>query len=141
MVTLALKGVREMVGKKCRGAGRVGGSSCEVRALNRKEDRELKKTEKPIDATPASDTAVFACGFIPVCLYIRFWESFFGLSSVFVRHKEEGEGSLHGTSFPSDWNQIDWPYQFTLQEEVPGLHGDNTISGSCEFTKTALRRL
>lgn len=59
--------------------------------MNRKEGRTKNK---PIDA---ADTAVFACGFIPVCLYIRFWESFFGLSSVFVQHKVEGLG---GHQFP-----------------------------------------
>lgn len=42
--------------------------------------------------------------------------------------RRRGEGSLHGTSFPSDWNQIDQPYQFTLQEQVPGLRGDHTRS-------------
>lgn len=42
--------------------------------------------------------------------------------------RRRGGGSLHGTSFPSDWNQIDQPYQFTLWEEMPGLRGDHTRS-------------
>lgn len=46
-----------------------------------------------------------------------------------------GGGSLQGTSFPSDRNRKDRPYQFTLQEEVPGLREDHKIRGSCEFTK------
>lgn len=33
--------------------------------------------------------------------------------------RRRARASQHGTSFPSDWNQIDWPHQFTHQEEVP----------------------
>lgn len=56
-------------------------------------------------------TRLFAHGFIPVCLYIRFWEEC--LWSVICLCPAWRGGD---TSFPSDWNQIDQPYQFTVQE-------------------------
>lgn len=36
--------------------------------------------------------------------------------------RRRARASQHGTSFPSDWNQIDWPYQFTHREEVPDCY-------------------
>lgn len=76
--------------------------------MNREEDGEHKKTDKPVDDTrfwaPATDTAVFACGFIPVLFVHPFlgagWESFFGVSSVFVQRKEEGEALSPRHQFP-----------------------------------------
>lgn len=55
-----------MEGKKCEKAGRVRATSCEVRVMKRRDDR---KTDKP-GAAAATDTAVFARGFILDCLYI-----------------------------------------------------------------------
>lgn len=119
MVTPGLKGARE-VGKKTE-VQRVRGT------VARSEKNQL---------IPATDTAVFAHGFISVCLYIRFWEEF--LWSVICLCPAQGGGD---TSFPSDWNQIDQPYQFPLQEEVLGLRGDNTRSQvPVNYNETAHRR-
>lgn len=78
--------------------------------------------------------------YLLVDLFLSVWTSVSGRVSV-VCHpplssaRRRGRASLHGTSYPSDWNQIDRPYQFTLQEEVPGWRGGSCkISGSCEFT-------
>lgn len=63
--------------------------------------------------------------YLLVDLFLSVWTSVSGRVSV-VCHpplssaRRRGRASLHGTSYPSDWNQIDRPYQFTLQEEVPG---------------------
>lgn len=105
-----LKGVRDR-GKEREEVGRIRGT------VVRSEPWEVQQR------CPCSRKYLIVDFFLSVCKSV-FWESFFGLSSVFVQCEEgEGGGSLHGTSFPSNWNQVVQPYQFILQEEMPDYVG------------------
>lgn len=128
MVTLALKGVREMSEKMWRGG--VGyRNSCEVRVMN-KEEGTRNKNRQTNRCYPFSGPCYWhgcICLWIyPVCLYILFWVLAGRVSlvcSLPLSSRWRREHSFLRTSYPSDQQ-----YQHTQQEEMTELCGDFIMS-------------
>lgn len=108
--------------------------------MNRKSDRE-QKTNQSMRPLLLTRPYLLVDSFLSVCTSVSGRVSQSVISLCWAKAWGGwGGGTLYGTSLPSDWNQIDRPYQFTPQEEVPGLQGDHTRSWVV-FTKTTHRRL